>query len=272
MVGVVFYLPVTLSYKGNEYSAAFGIDMMVDKAYRRMGIATELHKIREQNFQIALSSARSETNAIVLSRMGGWNRVDNYFKFRVVIRLPKIEFTKSFVIDLISWVLFRLTLRNPFESLTAEVSTSCPKNLEQFLAHRGLSDEAHVKTDLDFCSWRYEKHPYLKYRYVEITNEKGLLGHCVLRETAPGHHRLIDCFASFQNLRSLLHALPRVLNTGRIEGQWLGVRLKKTFLKSGYLVNQTPMHALWKSTDAEVTGRFSGAKWLFYGGDSDRDR
>ncbi len=270
MVGQVVFLPVRLLLGSAFRSAAFSIDTMVSEKYRRKGIGEGFHRLRLENYDVALSSGASDANRRLYEKMG-WMKLGKYFEFRLVRKPPKISFRKCFAKDCVTYFRYLRKAKNLRRGGNIEVTKTIPHEAEHDL-NRGQEGEAFLETDRGYLEWRYDEHPYFDYKYVQAWKRGKSLGFCLLREFLPDRYKLVDLYCRRENVRSFLGELAHGLDAYSIEGEMVGVPLVEEFLDVGFRVTWTDQFVTGSAKDTALVKLMRQSNWIVFMGDSDGDR
>lgn len=270
IVGCVGFLPAKLLLGNEEVLGAFSIDTMVKAEYRRLGIGREFHSIRIKNYQIAISSGQSYSNARLYEKMG-WLVAGQYFCARIVRQVPVYRDVKGYVKDWLTYLRFRK--KQGISSLEPRVDVHDRMPMEMAdRVDRGSDSECFVKVDEEYLSWRYENHPYFEYKYVNVYNCDEYLGTCICRELQPGCHRIVDIYCDRSDFPSLIEALSHALKGHSIECEMVARPLESVFRRAGYYVSPKNQNVVYGTRNQDLSRKLSKRSWLVYGGDSDNDR
>jgi GNAT superfamily N-acetyltransferase len=269
LVGQSCFLPVTLQWRGERFSAAFSMDTMVSPDYQRKGIGEKFYQLKRDHYQIGLSSGQTRSAANLYKKMG-WSVLGNYFEFRLVKRFPRFQGAKPFGKDLLSFLRCKFTIKKHNRKPRIVISSDLPEETLSEL-DRGLENEVFIKVGPEYLRWRYTEHPFHHYQYIQVFNERKRLGTCVVRVLKPGYYRLVDFYCLRQNLSELLQGISHSLDCYCIEGEMAGNSVKRYLIETGFSVSETNQHILGQSRHEGLTEKLMKSDWLVFGGDSDND-
>lgn len=270
IIGQTFFLPIRLKLNDEIFSAAFSIDTMISASYRRKGIGTRFHRRRLENYQIALSSGQSSANEALYKKLG-WALLGTYYSFRLVRKVPHFDSIKSFIKDSFIYLKYKCKIKYYNQNSRIKIYSHLP---EKMYTHfdRGQEHDAFIEVNERYLTWRYIKHPYFSYKFIEVFERDRSLGVCVTREVRPGNFKIVDFYSERKNFLPMIDGLAKSLDAETIEGELIGIHLKKYFKMAGFYVQDTKTNLMGSSKNQQIIKKIQNSNWLLFGGDSDNDR
>ncbi len=231
IVGACGHLPLPIRIGGVATLAGFGIDMMVDPAWRRRGIGRRFLELRLQRFHVSLSSGQSQEMAALYRREGAHD-LGAFHLARWRRLLPGPRAPKAWLRELIAWLLPQLR-RAPGACKRQPLTVAEAADL---LAANPPGNSGPRQEDLlaTWFRWRYDGPVYRDYRCWTL--QAADLPPAILVTRADGRYeRLVDVVAPRSQLPRLLQAAARTSNAPLVTALVAGQPLVTGLAKMGFL-------------------------------------
>jgi len=262
------FLPCRVAVDGTLRTAAFSTNTLVDERQRGKGLGRAIHEARLRDYDYALSSGQSAANHAVYMKLG-FVEVGQYRKLLVQAKMPAIALGPRLLRQAASWM--RWTARSPRQgSATVRVLTTVPEMETAWFSDRFEADEIGPVWNRGYLVWRYERHPYLPYRFVHVADRDASIGLAVVRESEKGTV-VADLYCRVRDLGTLLAGVATAMPSPII-GQFVGARLASRFARYGWTSLPSTNRLLGRSNDPALHRLLTTRDWSFFGGDSDSDR
>jgi predicted N-acetyltransferase YhbS len=195
VVGFAFFVPVRISWSGQERSALIGMNFLVDQAYRRQKITETMHTMQvEESKKRGCTFIYGFPNARLLPGLKKWS-------YRAVTRIPLVvrpldidTLTKAHInntflraVDL-GWKIGAVTIWRERRPAQNSPSPSIMEDGEFDESYDRFWERIKTKYDLmlvrdrTFLQWRFRDIPYRTYRVLSARQGPDILGYIVLRE------------------------------------------------------------------------------------------
>ncbi len=271
IVAMSGFLPVIIYANGQKLSAAFSTNTIVHPSYRRQGLGGRLHKARLESYDIALSSGQSKANRNLYAKLG-WKILGTYFNAMACKRpsdfFPLKWFGKQ-VVAWGKWVIASQSIRRPVHLIDDEEQVL---NFVEKCKFIRFPEAAYGPIhSADYVYWRYKKHPYFQYRMVLVKEGKEELGVIVFR-SSEGQWIIVDIYGPNKNIVRLLTAFTKESPVNILRATAVGGHLHKCFQKAGWIVRPSDSLLIGQSMSSDIKNILEKGDWIFYAGDSDKDR
>ncbi|GAA5218527.1 hypothetical protein ACFSJ3_08245 [Corallincola platygyrae] len=257
-------MPVKVAINGDVVNAVWSCDFVVAADTRGKGVGKQVKLALQADYPRLMSLGISDSAVRVLSRMG-WKQGDRVVTMR---RLGSQRQWRDLV-----WLGCQKLLQYCFrQQVCAEGDLSWSDELPakpqvDALSGRIVQDYPRmVVRDHDYLHWRYQRHPFVSYRYLTLTDQSGLIALLVVRDAAehlrivdyvgPGNERAIRC----RLVKEVVSRYPasRVFSCTTSDPDWIDVLWREAFLPTGQ-----QRFYVYSETDGEPKG------WFLMAGDSD---
>jgi GNAT superfamily N-acetyltransferase len=269
LVGVSGFIPCRLQIDGQLRTAAFSTNTLVDERHRRNGIGQRFHELRLQDYDVALSSGQSPGNRRIYAKLG-FVECGRYRRFMAQARLPERRLEPRFVTELWAWLRWRVARRRHRADLRVEISPRAPAAAPDCYRERFEAGAIGPVWTHDHVVWRYERHPYFRYQFLQVFRARQPLGFAVVRDTG-ATTVLTDAYCRASDLHDVLAGIVQAPRC-RVTGQVVGRALERRFRHSGWTTRPATNRLLGKSNDPALHRLLLTRSWCFFGGDSDSDR
>ena len=270
IIGFSIFMPLQLQADTVISSGAFSISTMVDPAYQRQGIGSQFHRIRDANFDFALSSGQSPANYQLYLKLQ-FSHLSKWYDLLLVTRFPRPFLKKRYLRELWAWGLWVATNSFGTGNYRLEVTDQLPQQIGEFIAHRLDSHSIGPVVDIAYIQWRYQQHPYFQYQYFSVWQSSNCLGVAVMRQEKQTWI-LVDVFCSYEKLELFLRGLASCLRGQRVAGIFCGSTINHQFRAAKWHTFPHGTSLLGVTQQANLAPLLTARSWSFFAGESDRDR
>jgi ribosomal protein S18 acetylase RimI-like enzyme len=268
MIGISGFVPCRLLVGETIRTGAFATNTLVDERHRGRGIGRRLHELRLEDYDFALSSGQSAENRQLYTKLG-FVSCGRYRRLLVQTTRPRLRPAPRLLREIYSWAQWRIAARHR-PDVRVEVSGTVPP-MDDALFRERFGDEAVGPLwNRDHIAWRYERHPYFKYAFVQVFAGPRLIGLAVTRETATTTV-LADLYCRPSDAHDVLIGVGRAA-ARPIVGHYVGRALTDRFHRAGWTTFVSTNELIGRSSDPELHRQLTTRSWCFFGGDSDADR
>jgi len=232
-----------------QHEAVFGLDFMVDPAFRRQGLGARMLDLRLARFPLSLSTGQSaEMAALYRSRgaldLGGFQVA----RFRRAVDLT--DGPRGALRDLVA--VFR-GLRGPrVDGRREPVSADLP-----------LDD-----SECTWLTWRFEGPVYRDYRIEALGTGHGA---SVLVTRAQGRAEVLAHLSGPGDRTAALALAARTCASGRLDALFCGRRLADDFAAAGYLVRPHDARLIGFAMDPDLRAALTDGAINLFAGSADAD-
>ena len=272
VVGFNGVVPVSILWNGRPTQAMWSCDFKVSERQRGKGVGRLIKVELAQRSPILMSFGISPVAAIVLQRMG-W-RASDQVHFLRKIRQPRSA--RDWALMLLQFCT-RLVNR-PVQSghKRASLLQQLPprEQIDELWAAVAQGYDKVVVRDWAYLDWRYQRHPFAQYSFLEVRDENDSLKALGVVHADDRQVRLVDYIgpAASAALKSavveaMLREWPNATSYSALTSD---LELKQVMKAHGfYQGREQPRFFVWESPQRVSSSGDCTSGWFIMGGDSD---
>jgi hypothetical protein len=286
VVGQYATMPVTLSVRGREIGASWGVDVMVAPERQRRGLGEMLFRVWDQNVGAALGLGSSELSVGLFEKLR-WPRLGPVPCLvkpltRRALRRGNWPVPLNRLVSALTLPFVRLIARS--RPLRAEVAPirAFDEEFTAFWQRVGPKFEFAVRRDAAYLNWKFVDPPHVRYSNVALKRGDELRGYAVYRHVREPLGRvtlLVDFLADPDDeagMKTILRWVDRearAANSDKIRVYCSHQGFRRVMRRSGYFQVKSGMEFAAKINAIEVPPDFYDhtEKWHVTLGDADQD-
>lgn len=229
--------------------AAFGLDFMVDPAFRRQGLGARMLDLRLARFPLSLSTGQSAQMAAL-------------YRSRDALDLGSFRLA-----------LFRRTVdltSGPRGVLREVVAVMRGCRGPRVDGHRGhpVDDLPLDDAERAWLAWRFDGPVYRDYRIEQLDGNRGP---AVLVTRMQGRREVLVHLGSVPDRTAALAMAARSCATGRLDALFCGQRLAGEFAAAGFLVRPHDARLIGFTSDPDLQAALQRGSIDLFAGSADAD-